>query len=201
MTTTSVDPRLQQLGEEIGGAFKGGPGPSKAFGITDDVSDIAQFASCLLAGYHTGAVVNPRKAFRPPGKAFNTLTLQDPTAVVTKSWWNDVLSVVTQVAPVVINALSKDYQPPRPSLSDVINQLPADRRNDKDWTDLATQLLLIAAQTTVQALSGQKDFSDPANIPDLPQPPAGKDKGWFDDVCKFVSDAAPVAIPIVMSLL
>jgi len=37
--------------------------------------------------------------------------------------------------------------------------------------------------------------------PDLPAAPDGKDKGWFDDVCDFVSQAAPVVLPIVMSLL
>ena len=105
------------------------------------------------------------------------------------------------MAPVVINALSKDYQPPQPSLKDIINGLPVDRKNDKDWTDFATQILLIAAQTTVEALGGKKDFTDEQNIPDIPQPPTGKPKDWFDDVCHFVANAAPVAIPIIMSLI
>lgn len=198
---TMTDPRLQELAKEISGAFKGGPGPSKDFSISVGNSDAAQFAASLLAAYQTAAVVNPRKAIKPSGKAFNSLTLEDPAAVATKDWWSDVLSIVSQVAPVVINALSKDYEPPKPALRDVIDALPAKRRNDKDWTDFATQLLLIAAQTTVQALSAQKDFSKASDLPDLPQPPVGVDKDWFDDVCHFVAQAAPVAIPIIMSLL
>jgi hypothetical protein len=202
-TAKTIDPKLQQLYDSINGAFAGGPGPAKDFNVGTGInSDASQFASSMLAAYHAGAVANPSKAFKPTaGKAFNTLTLDNPQAVVDKAWWNDVLTVVTDMAPVVINALSKDYQPPQPSLKDVIDGLPAARKNDKDWTDFATQLLLTAAETTVHALGGTKDFSDEKNIPDIPQPPAGKDKGWFDDVCHFVSQAAPVAIPIVMSLI
>jgi hypothetical protein len=200
-TPTKADPKLEQLAKEISGAFKGGPGPSKDFSISVGNRDAAQFAASLLAAYQTAAVVNPRKAIRPPGKAFNTLTLEDPAAVVGKDFWHDFLSIVSEVAPVVINALSKDYEAPRPVLRDVIDALPAERRDDKSWTDFATQLLLIAAKTTVQALSGEKDFSHSSDLPDLPQPPDGKDKDFFADAMHFVAQAAPVVMPIIMSFL
>jgi len=46
-----------------------------------------------------------------------------------------------------------------------------------------------------------KDFTDPATAISIPEPPPGTPKGWFDDVVDFVSDAAPVVLPIVMSLI
>jgi hypothetical protein len=157
-------------------------------------------ASAMLAAYHTAAEVNPGKAFR--GKAFTPqVQLSDASELQQKAWWNSVLDIIQTVAPVVINAVSKDYQVQPPQLSSIIQALPAQRRNDPGFVDYATTVLLNLGQGTVQAMSGQKDFTDPRTEISIPQPPPGMDKGWFDDVCKFVGDAAPIALPIIMSLI
>src|ERR1039458_5423401 len=141
-TAKTIDPKLQQLYDSINGAFAGGPGPAKDFNVGTGInSDASQFASSMLAAYHAGAVANPSKAFKPTaGKAFNTLTLDNPQAVVDKAWWNNGPTVDTDVGGVHISPRSNDAAPPPPSLNDVFVELPAARKNDKDWTDFATQL-------------------------------------------------------------
>jgi hypothetical protein len=203
MTTAALDPKLEKLANQIEGAFAGG-GAGKGFEMdgpsTTVVHDACSMASSLLSAYHVAATVNPAKAFK--AKAFApTVQVADPLELGQKAWWNTVLDIIQTTAPVVINALSKDFQPKAPTLEQVIQGLPEQRRNDKDFVDYATTLLLTLGQATVQSMSGQKDFSDPATALSIPQPPPGKDKGWFDDVCDFVSDAAPIALPIIMSLI
>lgn len=202
MTTAVLDPKLQSLAAQIEGAFAGGPAPSAggAAPSSQSTHDAASVAGSMLSAYHSAALVNPTKAYKSKGLA-PTIQVSDPTEATTKSFWDSVWSVVQTVGPVVIDAISKDYQPQQANLATIIEGLPANRRNDKDWVDFATTLLLSVAQGTVQALSGQKDFSDPASQPPLPQPPAGADKGFWDDAWGFVQQAAPTAMPIIMSLL
>jgi hypothetical protein len=116
----------------------------------------------------------PDKAFRAKGFT-PRVRLSDASLLGQKGWFDSVMSIV--------------------------QALPAERRNDKDFVDYATTLLLALGQATVQAMSGEKDFTDPATQVAIPEPPAGMPKGCFDDVCDFVSDAAPVALPLIMSLL
>ena len=202
MTAPVVDPKLENVKKQIEGAFAGGPGPSKDFSSSSAVAphDASSMACAMLAAYHTAAEVNPAKAFR--GKAFTPqVQLTDAGELQSKAWWNSVLDIIQTVAPVVINAISKDFQAQPPQLASIIQALPAQRRNDPGFVDYATTVLLNLGQATVQAMSGAKDFTDPSTALSIPQPPPGMDKGWFDDVVKFVSDAAPVAIPIIMSLI
>jgi hypothetical protein len=198
--TAVLDPKLEQVKKQIEGAFAGAPLPGKDYAPGIAVHDASSMACAMLAAYHTAAEVNPAKAFR--SKAFTPhVRLADPAQLQDKAWWNTVLDVIQTVAPVVINAVSKDYTAQPPQLASIIQALPAERRNDPGFVDYATSVLLNLGQATVQAMSGEKDFRDPnAQIP-IPQPPPGMDKGWFDDVCDFVSDAAPIALPIIMSLL
>jgi hypothetical protein len=201
MATTALSPELEEIKQHIEDAFPVAGGAGKDY--TSDATDIADagtMAARLLSAYHVAATLQPDKAYRP--KAFTPgVQLSDSRNLALKSWWNDVLDVVTTVGPVIIDAVSKDYQPPQPHLNSIIQQIPRERRNDKDFVDYATTVLLTLANATVQSLSGTKDFTAADAQVEVPEPPAGKDKGWFDDVCDFVSDAAPVVVPLVMSAL
>jgi hypothetical protein len=203
MATAVLDPRVETLKKQFETAFAGGKGPEfKDFAAADAaLADATKMASVMLSGYQIGAAVNPSKAYK--AKDFKpSVRLSDPSQLANKSWWNDVIDVIEVVGPVIVNALDKDYRPQPPQLADVIQRLPAERRNDKDFVDYATSLLLALAQTTIQALDPQKAFTNGGSARyAIPDPPPGKDKGWFDDVCDFVSDAAPVAVPIILSLL
>jgi hypothetical protein len=202
MTTSVIDPRLENYKTQIEAAFSGAPGPNGKGFQTDGarVHDASTVAGALLSAYHTAAIVNPAKAFRP--KAFTPQAeLSDPSVLYDKGWFDSVLNIVQDLGPVVINALSKDYAPPQPTLSQVIQQMPEARRKDPEWIDYATTLLLSLGQNAIQAMSGAKDFTKPDTEIGIPQPPPGKDKGWFDDAIGFVERAAPVVLPIVMSAL
>jgi hypothetical protein len=201
MTAVALDPKLDSLKKQIEAAFAGGPGPNgKDYAPSTTVHDATAMASAMLSAYHVATTVNPSKAFK--AKAFAPqVQVSDPSELQDKAWWDTVLDIVQTAGPIVINALSKDYKPTSPNLATIIQALPEERRNDKDFVDYATTLLLSLGQATVQALSGQKDFTDPATQISIPEPPPGKPKGWFDDVCDFVSDAASVVVPIAMAVL
>lgn len=188
----ALDPKLEDYKKQIVAAFTDGTG-SGSVGSSSAASDTTLMGASLLAAYKGAAAAEPSKAFQP-GKGFTTL-VSDPTQITDKSWWNDVWNVVQTVAPVIIDAVSKDYTPPKPDLKSIIQGLPQERKNDPDFVDYATTLALTVGQGTVLAMSGS------SSRPDLPTAPPGKDKGWFDDVCGFVSKVAPVVVPIAMSLL
>jgi hypothetical protein len=202
MTAAVLDPKLESVKRQIEDAFAGGPGPDgKDYApAATAVRDASSMASAMLSAYHVAATVNPSKAFRAKGFT-PRVQVGDPSELEQKAWWDSVLNIIQTVAPVVIDAVSKDYQPRAPQLSSIIAHLPAERQHDKAFADYATTLLLSLSQATIQAMSGQKDFTNPNTQFAIPQPPPGMPKGWFDDVCSFVSDAAPVALPIIMSLL
>jgi hypothetical protein len=201
MTAVALDPKLDSIKKQIEAAFAGGPGPNgKGYAPSTTVHDATAMAGAMLSAYHVAATVNPSKAFK--SKAFAPqVQVSDPSELQDKAWWNTVLDIIQTTGPIVINALSKDYKPTSPNLASIIQALPEERRNDKGFVDYATTCLLSLGQATVQALSGQKDFTDPATAISIPEPPPGMPKGWFDDVVDFVSDAAPVVLPIVMSLI
>lgn len=188
----TLDPKLDDYKKQIVAAFSSGPGPGP-LGSSGTASDATSMAASMLAAYQGAAAAQPAKAFQP-GKGFSTL-VSDPTQIADKSWWDDVWNIVQTVAPVIIDAVSKDYTPPKADLKAIIQALPEERKNDPDFAEYATTLALTVGQGTAQAMSGS------AARPDLPPAPAGKDKGWFDDVCSFVSKVAPVVLPIAMSLL
>jgi hypothetical protein len=205
MTTAVLDPKLQDLAAQIENAFSGAPttlsgygtGPSDPATLTHDASTVA---TSMLSAYQTAAAINPGKAYH--AKAMKPqVKLENPAQASSKDFWDSVWDVVQVAGPIIVDAVSKDYRPQPPNLGAVMQKVPAHRRNDKAWVDYTTSLLLNLAQGTAQSLSGQKDFSNPANRPLMPQPPSGADKGFFDDALSFVQDAAPVALPIIMSLI
>ena len=202
MSVAIYDPKLDSMKRQIENAFASKTRPGgKDFASADAaLEDACSVASAMLSAYHVAATVNPDKAFRAKGFT-PKVRLSDASLLGQKGWFDSVMSIIQTVAPVVIDAVSKDFQPKAPSLASIVQALPAERRNDKDFVDYATTLLLALGQATVQAMSGEKDFTDPATQVAIPEPPAGMPKGWFDDVCDFVSDAAPVALPVIMSLL
>jgi len=207
MTAPVLDPKLKDLATQIESAFSGASTTLSGYGTSTGIADAATLthdastvASSLLSAYQTAATINPNKAYhakgmKPPAK------VMEPSQAASKDFWDSVWDVVEVAGPIIVEAVSKDYKPQQPNLAAVMQKVPAHRRNDKAWVDYTTQLLLNVSQGTAQSLSGQKDFSNPANRPQMPQPPAGADKGFFDDALSFVQDAAPVALPIIMSLL
>jgi hypothetical protein len=202
MSVAIYDPKLDNVKKQIESAFASGAQPhGKDFAPTNAaINDACAMASAMLSAYHVAATVNPDKAFRAKGFV-PKVRLSDASELGQKGWFDSVMSIIQTVAPVVIDAVSKDFQPKPTNLASIIQALPAERRNDKDFVDYATTLLLALGQATVQAMSGQKDFTNPATQVSIPPPPPGMPKGWFDDVCDFVADAAPVALPVIMSLL
>ena len=200
--TTVLDPKLDNVKQQIESAFASGAASGgKDFSPgTALVSDASSMAGAMLSAYQIAATVNPSKAFKSKGYTPQA-QVSDPAELGQKAWWDSVLNIIQTVAPVVINALSKDFQPQSPNLAAIIANLPEERRTDKAFVDYATTVLLTLGQATAQSMAGQKDFTDPANSVTIPTAPSGMDKGWFDDVCSFVSHAAPVVLPIVMSLI
>lgn len=204
MSTSVVDPKLKNLADEIEKALAGGDGGKAKSGYLSGVAAPAYgattVAASLLSAYHSAALTNPTKAVKAKGLP-PQIEVRDPSVVADSKFWDTLWDVVQVVGPVVVNALSKDYQPASKNLNSIIQSVPEHRRNDKDWVDFATTLLLNLAQGTVQAISGTKDFTDPATRPPVPKPPPGADKDFFSDAWDFVQDAAPVAMPIILSLL
>lgn len=203
MTTAILDPKLNDIAVQISSALSSGATTAAypSLGAPSTTTrDAASLAASLLSAYHSAVMVNPSKAFQ-----VKTMTpriqLSSRDELLDKGFWDDVWTTVQTVGPVVVNALNKDYRADSPNLASVIQTVPPHRRNDKDWVDFTTSLLLNLAQGAVQALSGQKDFSIPANRPPMPVAPPGADKGWFDDAVGFVQQAAPVALPIIMSMI
>jgi len=205
MTTAVLDPKLNDIAVQISSALSTGSTASTGQGSSSAsssavVRDASTIAASLLSAYHSAVLVNPSKAFQT--KAMTpSIQLSSKDEILDKGFWDDVWSVVQTAGPIVVNALNKDYKADAPNLASVIQTVPAHRRDDKDWVDFTTSLLLNLAQGAVQALSGQKDFSIAANRPPMPVAPPGADKGWFDDALGFVQKAAPVALPIIMSMI
>lgn len=202
MTIPGLDPELESIKGQIETAFADGPAPDgKDAAPTTPVSSSASMASAMLGAYHAAVAVNPGKAFKPTKAFAPQVNVSSATELGEKEWWDDVLSIVQVVAPVVIDAVSKDFDPTQPTLQTILAALPPERRSDPDFADYATTVLLTLSQGTVQAMSGQKDFTDPATQIPVPTPPPGKSKAWYDDVARFAAQAAPVVLPIVMSLI
>lgn len=188
-----LDPKLQPLATQIAGAFTGGPYPKDGSSTTSSTHDAGTVAACMLSAYHGAALANPAKAIK--GKGFKSLVKVSHPPEATDKFWGEIWDVVTTVGPVVLDVLNKDFKPEQPNLGAVIQHLPTHRRNDKEFADFATTLLLSLAQGTVQALSG------PSSPPPVPQPPAGVDKDFWDDAWGFVQDAAGVIVPIAVAML
>ncbi|HEX6872896.1 MAG TPA: hypothetical protein VF163_17505 [Micromonosporaceae bacterium] len=210
MSSPVLDPKLKEFASQIETALQGGPMP-KGYesggygGVTTDISatvrDGSMLAGSFLQAYHNAALVNPTKAIRPTKGIRPRMQLSSPEEATSKDLWDTFWNVVEHAGPPLLEALTKDYRPETPNLASIIQAVPAHRRNDKGWVDFATDLLLTVAQGTVQSLAGQKDFTDPRNRPQIPQPPANADKNFLSDAFDFVQEAAPVAMPIILSLL
>ncbi|MXQ13104.1 hypothetical protein [Microvirga makkahensis] len=210
-TTSSSDP-LAPLKSQIVAALSSpgsksiiGPSASGQFGGAQRDSAIA---ACSLFGSLAASLAqNPNliSQVQPTiSKAYTTPALQDSSRMTDKAWWNDVLSVVQQAAPIalqIFNAVSGG----RKDFNAVVNSPAAQRHaNDKDWQNFVADVLTQVTPMLVHALRGTKDFTQPGAVTLNIRPPAniqGDQKGWFDDAMSFVGDALPVVLPIVMSLI
>jgi hypothetical protein len=202
MTTPNLNPKLDNIKDQIETAFADGPRPDgNGTPPTVPVSSSGSMASAFLGAYHAAVIANPGKAFKPTKAFAPQVHVNSSTELAQKEWWDSVLSIIQVVAPVVIDAVSKDFEPVQATLQTILDALPPEYRDDPAFADYATTVLLTLCQETVQAMSGKKDFTDPATPIPVPTPPPGKSKDWFDDVCKFAAQAAPVVLPIVMSII
>jgi hypothetical protein len=197
--TSTLDPQMQVLVEQLIQAFNGGAEPTKGFSVETN-KDATQLAAAFLSAYHQAALINPSKAIKPKEVAAPT-QLQNPENIGSQKFWSELADVVRVVGPIVAQIANKDYKPVTPDFKSIIAGVPEARRNDESFVRYASELLFTGAQTCILSLSGSKDFSDPKNLPTLPTPPAGADKAWYNDVASFIADAAPVVLPIVMSLI
>src|SRR3954454_14191315 len=127
MTNTVVEPDLDDLRAQIQGAFTGAVAYPNG-GQAHRSADIAAVVSPVLDAYRSAVKVNPAKAFSP--RSVTATPLNDPRVLGDKDFWSDLMSVVAQVAPVIIGALTKDYNPPSKGLPAVIAEIPENLRND-----------------------------------------------------------------------
>ncbi|BEL04117.1 hypothetical protein Q0Z83_023080 [Actinoplanes sichuanensis] len=198
MSTNKLDARIENLRAQIDSAMSSGGTKDFDFPIgTPTVPDFTTVVYPLLDAYRHAVQVNPAKAFAP--KPVPAKSLENPAVLGDKDFWSDLWGIVQQVAPIIIGALTKDFNPSVKSLKQVVAELPPNLRDDPEFRAYATELLLYTAQHTMGALSGAKNYTDPKNVPAPPQPPAGKD--FWSDAWNFVRDAIPVVAPIILSLL
>jgi len=169
--------------------------------------DTAITASTLLSSITTAFMQQPNllTQMQPTiQKSFATPSLQDPMLVLDKSFWGSVCHIVQQAAPIALSVISslsggsKDFN--------AVAQSPEAQRHadDKDWQNFVADVLTQVAPLVVHALRGTKDFSQPGAVTLNLQRPAnikGDEKGWFDDAMKFVGQALPTVLPIVMAAL
>jgi hypothetical protein len=185
-------------------------GSAKGFGLGTTPAfqhDGAVVASSLLSSLTAAMAQQPSVAaqMQVGGKGPTSTTLQDPSVVLDKAWWNDVISAVQQAAPValsIINAVNggggKDFI--------AISQSPEAQRHadDKGWQNFVGDLVTQVTPMLIQALRGTKDFTQPGAMMLNIQPPAnipGDEKGWFSDALHVVTQAIPVVLPAVMAAL
>jgi hypothetical protein len=158
-------------------------------------SDIINFLPVLTPTFQALA---DNKSFHAKAFEPGMLTLADPRHLGSKGWFSDLLAVVQQVGPGLIDTLSggKEYK----SSAGLAGVRP-EHVNDKDfWTDVVN-IVVQLAPPLLDALQGNKDFKFGATAPDAPAIKISSahvnDKGWFDDVMHVVSVVAPYVIEAV----
>jgi hypothetical protein len=163
--------------------------------------DSAVVASQLLGSLSVALSQQPAlidKVQATARKAYMVPAVKDPTMLADKAWWNDVLSLVQQAAPVVMSLVSgggKDFNA-------VASSPEAQRhQDDKDWQNFVADLATQVMPMLVQALRGTKDFSQPGAVTLNIQLPANKPKGWFDDAVSAVTRIVPIVLPYVIAAI
>ena len=196
MSSTTYDARIDNLKAQIETAMSTGSTKDFEGSTASSGMMLPQVCFPLLDAYRLAALVNPSKAFKSKEPVSD---LNRPEAIGDKDFWSEAWRVIQTVGPVLINALNQNGKAPTKSLKAVVAELPPERRDDPEFRAYAADLLLYVTQHTAGALSGAKNYADPATTPEPPQPPPGKD--FWSDAWDFVCDAAPVVLPIVLSLL
>lgn len=179
--TTSPEEAIARVMSVLSGGTYQGPA-----GAAYDGSGIT---AALLTSVRDGLLLNPRLQQSAP-KSPIMVQIQDPQQLADKNFWDSVFSAAHDIIPVVVQALSKDYTPPK-SANDL--QVPANRRNDKDWLDFVGSLLQTTVPQVINLIQG-KDYNPTTVRP--PQVPPGKDKDWVNDAVRVGLQA----LPLVLSL-
>ena len=139
----------------------------------------------------TDIIRNAIEAMRNQNKEFQpTVTTGDQTMPVAqeiqlmstkdKAWWNDVINVAVQLAPVIAGAISKDFDPSAPATTGMSVK-------DKAWWNDVINVAVQLAPVIAGAVSKDFDPSAPATT-GMPV----KDKAWWNDVINAAIQIAPV---------
>jgi hypothetical protein len=207
MTTPgTADATLAALKGRVVEALASGSSKSLNLGSIGQ-SDIATTAGSLLSSISATLAQQPAllASMQPSiNKAFSTASLDNPMQVIDKSFWGSVLHIVQGAAPIALSVISsvaggsKDFNS--------VAQSPEAQRHadDKDWQNFVADLLTQVSPLVVHALRGTKDFSQPGAVTlnlQVPTNIKGDAKGWFDDAMKFVGQALPTVLPLVLSAI
>jgi hypothetical protein len=144
----------------------------------------------------TDVIRNAIEAMRNQNKEFQpTVTTGDQTMPVAqeiqlmstkdKAWWNDVINVAVQLAPVIAGAVSKDFDPSAPATTG----MPV---KDKAWWNDVINVAVQLAPVIAGAISKDFDPSAPATT-GMPV----RDKAWWNDVINAAIQIAPVIVQAV----
>jgi hypothetical protein len=188
MSTTPVSTHAQTASPEeaiarvmsvlSGGTYQGPAGAAyDGTGIT----------AALLTSVRDGLLLNSRLQQSAP-KAPIIVQIQDPQQLADKNFWDSVFSAAHDIIPVVVQALSKDFTPVK-SVNDL--QIPANRRNDKDWLSFVGSILQTTVPQVFDLLQG-KAYNPTTVRP--PQVPPGKDKDWANDAVRIGLQALPLVL-------
>lgn len=184
MTTAGINPQqaVEQLLNQLR-ASSGAPSSSSS-------AAASSVAATMISGVTDVLRKDPQLVTKARPKAFTAPAAVSAEVIGDKSFWDDLTSVVMTTVPVIVSALSKDYQPK------AAVAIPPHLAQDKDFWDFLGNALNTVAPVLIGAITG-KDYQ-PGQPPAVPP---GKDKGWLDDAFKVVADVAPTVLPIVLSLL
>lgn len=187
MSISTADPTIaiQRVISQIGGQVQVGSTSS-----TSNTQDTANVSAAVVAGIRDAALNNPRLT-QNAQKAANIVRVADPTEINSKDFWDDMFRTVNQYLPVIVQAVSKDYTPPR-SVNDI--RIPANRQNDKGWFDFVAQALTTIVPQAVSMLQG-KDYN-PSTLRQ-PTAPANADKDWFSDALGIATQVLPFVLAAI----
>lgn len=202
MTTTmpaksiTLDQGLAKLSQELSAALAQTPNGGV---LSDSQYQAANFAAGLLAG--VPAVASAAPATQSKVKAVAPLAITDASLLQDKNWLSEAFSIVQTTAPLIINALSKDFKDTGGVVREALQGVQPGRNQDKDWVNFVVDMVTTLTPMVAQAITGQKDFRTTDDIPTITVPPQASDKSWFSDAINAVQKIAPVALPVVMSLI
>jgi hypothetical protein len=204
MSQTSLDQAFSAFGQQLREALGKSWGLPDVGGLMMDMFDQTTLAGAFLSGVQV-AGKDPRFGAKI-SKAPSIITISDPSQLQNKDFWSSVLSTVQTVAPLIFDAMSKDFTEPGQAAQKALNKLPEGRAQtrvqDKGWVDFIIDTVTTLGPPLYQAITGQKDFrTATADAPYLKIPPGKEnDKNWITDAISVATDILPYAWPVIAAL-